>query len=261
MIYWFMQLSPVVQALLATIFTWAVTALGASAVFFVKRTGRRIMAAMLGFAGGVMLAACCWSLLIPAIERSEDLGIDPVLPAFAGLIAGGVFMLAGDRYTERAKRNTGLDKCSRMLMFSITLHNIPEGMCVGVAFGAAALGIPGAGTAGACMLALGIGLQNFPEGAAVSLPMLRSGISCKRAFFFGQLSGAVEPIAGVTGAILVMQMRSMLPFMLSFAAGAMIYAVAGEIFPEARENKDSARAAFFAILGFAVMMTLDIMLG
>jgi len=261
MIYWFFELSPVAQALFATLFTWGMTALGAMPVLLVRGYSRRLMNMMLGFAGGVMLAASCWSLLIPALEQTESLGMPPVIAVTAGFMAGGTIMLVGDGVLHSEDRMAKMDRCSRALMFSITLHNIPEGLCVGVAFGAAAMGIEGCTLAAAMMLALGIGLQNFPEGAAVSLPMLRSGMSRRRAFFMGQISGIVEPAAGVAGAMLVTQMRGLLPGLLAFAAGAMVYAVAGEIFPESRDTGASGSAAISAVIGFAVMMALDVLLG
>lgn len=257
MIYVFDDMSPVMQALAATLFTWGMTALGALPVLFSGSFRRAVLNAMLGFAGGVMLAASCWSLIIPAIERAELMGMPALVHVTAGLICGGLIMLAGDRLIRHAGAGK-LDRCSRTLMFSITLHNIPEGLCVGVAFGAAA---GKSDIAAAWMLALGIGLQNFPEGAAVSLPMLRGGMSRSRAFFMGQLSGFVEVVAGVFGAYAVMHVTWLLPFFMALAAGAMIYAVAGEIFPESRDEHHGGGSAFAAIIGFTAMMALDVLLG
>lgn len=262
MIDWFNDIGPVWQALMATLFTWGMTALGAAPALAFRRIDRRVLGGMLGFAGGVMLAAACWSLLIPALERAGEMGMPVVPVAAGGFLCGGILMILGDRALDVRKRcGEGMDKCSRILMVSITLHNIPEGLCVGVAFGAAAAGTGGATLSGAWLLALGIGLQNFPEGAAVSLPMLRGGMSRRRAFFMGQLSGAVEPISGMLGAALVIYMRWLLPFLLAFAAGAMLYAVAGEILPQSRDDDNSGSAAMWAVAGFALMMALDVALG
>ena len=255
----FAGLGPVLQALIATLFTWGVTALGAAPVFMFSKVNKRLMNGMLAFAGGVMLAAACWSLLIPALDRTVQLDMEPLPITMGGFGCGGLLMLLGDVLMERSEGH-GMDKCSRMLMFSITLHNIPEGLCVGVAFGAAAMGT-NASLEAALMLALGIALQNFPEGAAVSLPLLRCGMSRTRAFFMGQLSGMVEPLAGVAGAAMVIHFEWLMPFMLAFAAGAMVYAVAGEIFPESRKEQGCGLEALCAVFGFAVMMTLDVALG
>ena len=250
------SIHPAVQALIATIFTWAMTALGALPVMFFRNMPRRILNGLLAFSGGVMLSAACWSLLIPALEQAAELGMEPVRVAAGGFVAGGIMMKLGEKFSYIAEY-AAMDDCSGMLMFSITLHNIPEGMCVGVAFGASALGIDGATLGAAWMLALGIGLQNLPEGAAVSLPMLRAGMSRRRAFFMGQLSGMVEPVAGVAGALMVIALRPLLPFLLAVAAGAMVYAVAGEIFPESRSEDACSGSAIYAVAGFAIMMALD----
>ena len=221
MFEWFSSLAPVWQALFASLFTWGVTALGAALVFFFSGANKSIMGAMLGLAAGVMTAASFWSLLLPAAEMCASLGYAPQVPLLSGFLSGGALLFLGDRFFARlhplSKR-----KRAAMLVFSVTLHNIPEGLCIGVAFGALAYALPGAGLGAACMLALGIGLQNFPEGAAVSLPLRREGASRTRAFFWGQISGAVEPLAAVLGALLVLYVRALLPFCLSFAAGAMI---------------------------------------
>lgn len=261
------------QALIATLFTWSVTAAGAGLVFVFKKTSKNIMDAMLGFAGGVMIAASFWSLLSPSIEMAENLGMTSWFVALAGFISGGMLLFAGDKLFECISRsqkfkvynNKNIDKYSLkrclMLMFSITLHNIPEGLAVGVAFGSLAYEHDNAAYAGACLLALGIGLQNFPEGTAISLPLRREGVSRKNAFIFGQLSGIVEPIAGVAGALLVTKIRFLLPFLLAFAAGAMIYVVVEEIIPESQTNEKKDRMALFTLIGFSVMMVLDIALG
>lgn len=268
---WFIELSPVYQALLGTLFTWGVTALGASMVFFFKTINKRVLNAMLGFASGVMIAASFWSLLAPAIDMAEQNGVIPWIPAFIGFLLGGLFLFAFDRLLPHvhlghpASDAEGLKSSwqrSVLLVTSITIHNIPEGLAVGVAFGAAASGIPGASVYAAIALALGIGLQNFPEGAAVSVPLRREGFSRKKAFLYGQASGIVEPIAGVLGAAAVIIFTPILPYALSFAAGAMIYVVAEELIPEAQSSKKHSDISTIGVMvGFAVMMLLDVALG
>lgn len=265
MIEWFINLDHVTQALIATLFTWGITALGAAFVFFFKRVRKGIMDAMLGFAAGVMIAASFWSLLSPAIEMSENLGMISWLVASLGFIGGGILLFIGDKIFNRMDKenkytNSSFKRCL-MLITSITLHNIPEGLAVGVAFGSITYGIEGATLAAACLLALGIGIQNFPEGTAVSVPLRREGFSRKRAFFYGQISGIVEPISGVIGALLVTKIRTLLPFLLSFAAGAMIYVVVEELIPESQTNEKKDLIALFTLIGFSVMMILDIALG
>ena len=262
--------SPVIQALIATCFTWFVTALGSGLVFFFKTINRKVLDSMLGFAAGVMIAASFWSLLSPAIAMSEESGNLPWLAPLIGFLLGGAFLkLAGSilphvhigmptAQAEGVKTNW---KRSILLVTAITLHNIPEGLAVGVAFGAVAAGIPSATLAGATALAIGIGIQNFPEGAAVSIPLRREGLSRLKSFWFGQLSGVVEPIAGVIGAVAVLAMRPLLPYALSFAAGAMIYVVVEELIPEAQSSGNSDFATMGTMLGFAIMMLLDVALG
>jgi ZIP family zinc transporter len=263
------NLNPILQALLATIFTWGVTALGAAGVFLQKSPSRKVLVAMLGFAAGVMIAASFWSLLLPAIEMMEGSSTPAWLPAFIGFLTGGAFLWGTDKLLPhlhsglQMKDAEGIKTTwqrSVLLVLAITLHNIPEGLAVGVAFGAAAAGLPQASLAGAIALAIGIGLQNFPEGLAVSVP-LREGMSRTRAFMFGQLSGIVEPIAGVLGAAAVLIMRPILPYALSFAAGAMIYVVVEELIPESQRDASTDIATLGAMLGFAVMMLLDVALG
>ena len=267
---WFIGLTPAIQALIATLFTWGLTALGASMVFFFRTMNRRVLNLMLGFAAGVMIAASYWSLLAPAIEMADNMGLPSWLPAVVGFLFGGIFLWVVDHLiphlhlglpredAEGIKTNW---QRSVLLVLAITLHNIPEGLAVGVAFGAVASGIGSANLAGAVALAIGIGLQNFPEGAAVSIPLRREGFSPAKAFLYGQASGIVEPIAAVLGALLVTRMQPILPFALCFAAGAMIYVVAEELIPEAQTNKDSDVATVGVMLGFAVMMLLDVALG
>ncbi len=268
---WFLGLNPILQGFIATLFTWSVTALGASIVFFFKKIDKRILNTMLGFGAGVMLAASFWSLLSPAIELSEELGYSGfVIPAI-GFFLGGAFLIFADKlmdtysYGVIAKKDSSLSKVDKyrksiLLVLAVTLHNIPEGLAVGVAFGGVAAGIPGTSVAAAMTLALGIGLQNFPEGAAVSLPLRSEGLSRLKSFLYGQASGIVEPIAAIIGVITALASRSMLPFFLSFSAGAMIAVVGAELLPEASlQNKKLTTLGL--ILGFILMMVLDVSLG
>lgn len=278
---WFINQSPIVQGLLATIFTWLVTALGAALVFFFKKFDKRILNTMLGFGAGVMIAASFWSLLSPAIDLSEQLGYSGFIIPSIGFFLGGAFLIFADKLMDKYSYGSVLKKeeaeeveeneegssskvtkyrKSILLVLAVTLHNIPEGLAVGVAFGGVAVGIPGTSIAAAIALAIGIGLQNFPEGAAVSLPLRSEGISRFKSFLYGQASGLVEPMAGVIGVIAALTVRSMLPFLLSFSAGAMIAVVGAELLPEASlENKKLT--TFGLILGFIVMMILDVALG
>lgn len=266
MLTFFQSLSPTMQAFLATLFTWGVTALGASIVFFFKRVNKTIMDALLGFAAGVMIAASFFSLISPALEMAEELEMTTWLVISLGFLSGGILLFISDKvydYLEKKRKKETDSKAKRcfMLISSITIHNIPEGMAVGVAFGSLAYSLSGSTLTSALALALGIGLQNFPEGSAVSLPLRREGYSRKKAFFFGQLSGVVEPIAAVIGALLVLKIQVILPFLLAFAAGAMIYVVVEELIPESQTNKKKDLMAIFTIIGFMVMMILDVALG
>ena len=277
MVSFFYNLSPIIQALIGTLFTWGLTALGASLVFFFKTINKKMLNAMLGFAAGVMVAASFWSLLNPAIILSEELGHISWITVSIGFLSGGFFLFLIDKLLPHLHLGLKTDNAegiktswqrSLLLVLSITLHNIPEGLAVGVAFGAAAFGIPGASVASAVTLAIGIGLQNFPEGAAVSIPLRREGFTRKKAFFYGQASGIVEPIAGVLGVIAVVSMRNFLPFALAFAAGAMIFVVVEELIPEAQLNegenginKSADIATIGFMIGFAIMMILDVALG
>lgn len=260
-----LSLNPIWQALLATLFTWSITAIGAALVYFFKKINKNLMDGMLGFAAGVMIAASFFSLIAPAITMSESLNLIPWLVVFVGFFSGGLLLFIGDKlydiFEKKSSNKKSSFKRSIMLVSSITLHNIPEGMAVGVAFGSVIYGLEGATLAAAWTLALGIGLQNFPEGTAVSMPLRRDGMSRSKAFFVGQLSGIVEPIAGVIGAILVMKVRILLPFLLAFAAGAMIYVVVEELVPENQSNKKKDLMALFTLIGFSIMMILDIALG
>lgn len=265
------NVNPVILALLATLFTWGVTALGAAMVFFFKTIEKRALNTMLGFAAGVMIAASFFSLLLPAIESTKADGGTPWMPAVIGFVAGGAFLLFVDMVlphlhlgldTEKAEGVKTHWQRSVLLVLAITLHNFPEGLAVGVAFGAISANLPSASLAGAIALAIGIGLQNFPEGAAVSIPLRREGFSRLKSFVYGQASGIVEPLGGVLGAAAVLLMRPLLPYALAFAAGAMIFVVVEELIPEAqRENYNTNLSTIGAMLGFAVMMFLDIALG
>jgi len=268
MIEFFSGLSPIVQALLATMFTWGLTALGAALVFGTKNVPRKVLDAMLGFAAGVMIAASFWSLLAPSISLSAEGPLPLWIPPLIGFLAGGVFLRLVDRVlphlhpwmpmSEAEGIHTSWRR-SVLLISAITLHNIPEGLAVGVAFGAVAAGIPEASLGAAIALAVGIGLQNFPEGTAVAMPLRREGISRSKSFFYGQLSAVVEPIAGVLGAAAVVLAKPILPYALAFAAGAMIFVVAEELVPEAKRGSPDI-AAMSLMVGFAVMMTLDVSL-
>ncbi len=266
----FLDYNPVLLALLATLFTWAITAVGAAMVFFFKSINKKVLNSMLGFAAGVMIAASFWSLLKPAIEMAEESGGLSWLPAVVGFLSGGAFLYLVDRLLPHLHMGLSIDKAegikthwqrSVLLVLAITLHNIPEGLAVGVAFGALANDPSVGALAGAIVLAVGIGLQNFPEGAAVSIPLRREGFSRLKAFNYGQLSGIVEPIAGVIGAYLVLTVKPLLPYALSFAAGAMIFVVIEELIPESQSGNDTDLSTIGAMLGFAVMMLLDVALG
>jgi zinc transporter, ZIP family len=261
---------PVLLALFATLFTWGMTAVGAATVFLFKDVSRKLLDLMLGFAAGVMIAASFWSLLLPAIEMSRENGGNGWLAPVIGFLAGGVVLRLIDRllphlhFGEPMENAEGLPTSWRrsiLLVMAITIHNIPEGLAVGVAFGALGSGIHGATLAAAMSLALGIGIQNFPEGLAVSVPLRREGLSRIKCFWYGQLSGLVEVVAGVIGALAVLNMRSMLPYALAFAAGAMIFVVVEELIPESQAEGNTDIATMGVMLGFAIMMTLDVAFG
>lgn len=265
------QFSPEMQALLATLFTWGVTALGAALVFFFKEFNQRLLDAMMGFAAGVMIAASFWSLLAPSIEMAEDLGGPPSwFPALVGFMAGGLFLALIDKCLPHLHPGFSEDKSegpktkwkrSVLLVLAITLHNIPEGLAIGVAFGAVSLGLPSATLGAAIALSIGIGLQNFPEGTAVSVPLRREGMSRRKSFLYGQASGIVEPFSAVLGAVLVLSIQAILPYALAFAAGAMIFVVIEELIPSAQLAGNTDLVTIAALIGFAVMMTLDVALG
>lgn len=271
MIDFMQQLNPVLQAFIATLFTWGLTAAGAAVVFVSNAVNQKFLDSMLGFAAGVMIAASFWSLLAPGIEMAESLGQVPWLTAVIGFLAGGIFMRIIDRFLPHLHLGLKRDECegietswhrSTLLVLAITLHNIPEGLAVGVAFGAVGANLPSATIGGAIALAIGIGIQNFPEGTAVSMPLRREGMAKGKSFLMGQASGLVEPVAGVLGALFVLNMQNILPYALCFAAGAMIFVVVEELIPESQrktENIDTVTMA--TMIGFSVMMLLDVALG
>lgn len=263
-------INPIVLALFATLFTWGITALGSALVFFFKEINQVVLNSMLGFAAGVMIAASFWSLLNPAIEMALMVGTNPVIPAVLGFLGGGAFLFCVDRLLPHLHAGLDISKAegiktswqrSILLVLAITLHNIPEGLAVGVAFGVLGISDSTATFGAAIALAIGIGLQNFPEGAAVSIPLRREGMSRMKGFMYGQASGIVEPIAGVLGAMLVIFIQPLLPYALAFAAGAMIYVVVEELIPEAQQHGSSDFSTIGAMAGFAVMMLLDVALG
>ena len=266
---WFIKLTPIIQALLATLFTWGMTALGASTVLFGKKVNQRLLDGMMGFASGVMIAASFFSLLAPSIELAEGLPVPRWLPAVTGFMLGGGFLYAVDKLLPHlhpgSDQPEGVKSSwqrSVLLVLAITLHNIPEGLAVGVAFGVAGAGGQSIGSAVA--LALGIGIQNFPEGLAVAMPLRKENINKWKAFNLGQLSGIVEPIAALIGVWAVSMMEGLLPYALAFAAGAMIYVVAEELIPEAKRSAEGSHSDIPTIgvmVGFAVMMLLDVALG
>ncbi len=262
------EIDPILAALYATTFTWLVTAAGASLVFFFKTMNRAVLDGMLGFTGGVMVAASYWSLLAPAIEMSEGEGFTKVIPAASGFLMGALFLFALDKTLPHLhinfKETEGIKspwQRTTLLVLAITLHNIPEGLAVGVLFGGVAAGIPEASIAGAVTLAIGIGIQNFPEGIAVSMPLRRMGMSRRKSFMYGQSSAIVEPIAGVLGALAVTFFTPILPYALAFAAGAMIFVVVEEVIPETQQDKNTDIATLGFVGGFIVMMSLDVALG
>lgn len=269
MLEFFLRSDPVTQAFLATCFTWAMTAAGAALVFLFRVPNEELLSGALGFAAGVMIAASVWSLLIPAIELSEEMGLPGWLPPSAGFLAGGALLWFLDRLIPHLHINLPLSrregiktswKKTTLLVMAITLHNIPEGLAVGVAFGAVSAGLGSATLAGAVALAVGIGVQNFPEGGAISLPLRREGLSRLKSFWYGQLSAVVEPIFAVIGALTVLYSRAVLPYVAALAAGAMIYVVVEELIPESQKEHVHIGTAG-AMLGFVIMMILDVVFG
>ncbi len=263
----FLTLSPVLQALVATLFTWTITALGAATVYMTRNVGTRFLNAMLGFASGVMIAAAYWSLLAPSVELSRGGALPVWFPPMVGFLLGGLVLWIIDRLLPHLHLGfpeadiEGLPtswKRSTLLMLAVTLHNIPEGLAVGVAFGASASGLHIVSTASAIALAVGIGIQNFPEGMAISLPLRREGMSMGKSFWYGQLSGMVEPLAGLVGAAAVIAITPILPYAMSFAAGAMFYVVVEELIPECQREGNTNLPTAAAMMGFAVMMILEL---
>lgn len=270
LIEFFESVGPVWGALIATTFTWLLTALGAAVVFLFRDLSRKWLDTMLGFTGGVMIAASFWSLLAPSVEMSKDLDVPHWFPVSVGFAAGALFLFGLDKFmphlhinfAESEKEGVETDwHKSTLLVLAITLHNIPEGLAVGVLFGAAALELPGATLAGAITLAIGIGLQNLPEGTAISIPLRRQKLSRFKSFWYGQMSAIVEPIFGVLGALAVVYLTPVLPYALSFAAGAMIYVVIEEVVPESQRDKYTDFATLGFIFGFLIMTILDVALG
>lgn len=267
----FRELPPVVQALLAGLATWGLTAAGAAWALLGRSISRRLLDAMLGLSAGIMLAASFWSLLAPSIEIAASQGVTPWFPAATGLLAGGLVLRGADALLphlhiglprEAAEGPSTTWRRATLLVLAITLHNIPEGLAVGVGFAGAAGGLEGGGSIEAAIaLALGIGIQNIPEGLAVAMPLRREGVSRWRAVWYGQLSAIVEPVAAVVGAAAVVWVASLLPYALAFAAGAMIYVVVEEIIPETQQSGNDDLAAVAVLVGFAIMMVLDVALG
>lgn len=270
---WFLSIGPIWQSLIGGIFTWGMTALGAALVFFFRTINQKVLDAMLGFAAGVMIAASFWSLLAPSIEMAVAQGVIAWLPAVIGFLTGGIFLRICDAYiphlhlgfpTDEAEGVPTSWRRATLLVFAITLHNIPEGLAIGVLFGAAASGIEAAGgatIAAAVALAIGIGIQNFPEGTAVSVPLRREGLSVGKSFWYGQISGVVEPLSAVVGAAAVLLIQPILPYALAFAAGAMIYVVVEELIPESQLAGNADIATMGTMVGFSIMMLLDVALG
>jgi ZIP family zinc transporter len=264
------NLHPVLQAFLGSSFGWLLTALGAALVFVGRDVSKRTLDAMLGFAAGVMIAASYWSLLAPAIEMSEGGAVAAWVPAAVGFLLGGGFLRLVDMVLPHLHLGAPMEEAEGLhttwrrvvlLVLAITLHNFPEGLAVGVAFGAVAAGLPAASLLGAIALAIGIAIQNFPEGMAVSMPLRREGMAPLKSFWYGQLSAVVEPIAAVLGAGAVLVAQPILPYALAFAAGAMIFVVVEELIPESQRGMSTDVATMGAMIGFTVMMVLDVALG
>ena len=258
---WFVNQSLIIKTLLASLFTFTLTSMGAGIVFFFRKTNKTFMDGMLALSAGIMLAATFWSLLEPSLTLANTLNLNSTLILLFGILTGSLLLYLGDALYSLKGKYDNKSKKIFMIIFSITLHNIPEGLAIGVAFGSLKYNIPGATLLSAISLAIGIGIQNFPEGSAISLPLRREGYSRFKSFLLGTLSGIVEPISAVIGILLVLKVRYILPFFLSFAAGAMIYVVVKEIIPESQENNKKDLMTLFTIIGFVIMMILDITLG
>lgn len=260
MVSFYSNLSAPMQAFVACLFTWGITSLGAAIVFFFKEVNKKFLDMMLALAAGIMLAASFFSLLAPAVTQAENLGLSAWLMCMLGFSFGGLFLFLGDKIFSYFTKNDNSKKRITLLVSSITLHNIPEGLAIGVAFGSIAYGLEGSTLISSVLLAIGIGLQNFPEGTAVSLPLRREGLSRTKAFLVGCLSGIVEPVAGFLGALLVLKVRFIMPILLAFAAGAMIYVVCSEIIPESQSGSRKDLMSLVSVMGFVIMMVLDIAL-
>jgi len=268
--YFSNNIHPVILAVLAGVFTWVMTAFGAAAVFLTKEINRKLLDVMLGFAAGVMSAAIYWSMLAPAMKIAAERNLVPWLPAAIGFLVGGIFLRIIDKILPHLQFDSPIEKAegiktpwrrSTLLVLAMTLHNIPEGLAIGIAFGAVAVGSPSTSLQTAIALAIGIGIQDIPEGLAVSVPLRREGVSRLKSFFYGQLSGIVEPLAAIVGAVAVILAQSILPYTLAFAAGAMFFIVVEEIIPESQRGGNAALATMGTIVGFVVMMILDVALG
>ncbi len=261
MINFFYELNPALQALIGCTFTFLITSLGSASVFLFRKFNKTLLDSFLSISAGVMIAASFFSLINPAIDMAENLNLIPIVVLSVGIIGGTLLLFIGDKIFEKKIKLSNDKKRISLLIFSIVLHNIPEGMAIGVAFGSVIYGLDGATVGAAIALAIGIGIQNFPEGSAISLPLLANGVSKKKAFLIGSLSGIVEPIAGVLGALLVLKVNIILPYLLAFAAGAMLYVVIEEIIPESQNTEKKDLMAFITIIGFSIMMILDVALG
>ena len=264
---WLENLHPTLQAFIATLFTWGITALGALVVCFFKNVNKKVLNTILGFSAGVMIAASFWSLLAPSIELSGELGyIEWILPA-TGFIVGSLFVLLSDKFLDKVLKNQKHSrsaeslKRSILLISAITIHNIPEGMAVGVVFAGVLTQNVGITLTGAVALSIGIAIQNFPEGAIISMPLKSEGVSRPKAFLYGTLSGIVEPIAAIVTILLTNAVVPMLPYVLSFAAGAMIYVVVEELIPASQVGEHSNIGTIGVAIGFVIMMILDVSLG
>lgn len=259
MINFFYELEPLTQAIIASLITFTCTISGAALVYLFKKVNKNVMDALLGISAGIMLAAAIFSLLLPSIEQADALGMKTILVVSIGFILGSLLLIAGDKISDKyvLKEESKL-KRTMLLIVSIVLHNIPEGAAIGVAFGSIFYNIEGATVAAAISLAIGIGIQNIPEGAAISIPLRRDGFSRTKAFIIGALSGIVEPFAAIIGAILVLKVKLVLPYLLAFAAGAMIFVVVEELVPESQNNKNKNLIAFLTIIGFIFMLILEI---
>lgn len=261
MFNFFYGLHPAIQAFIASLFTFMITAFGAASVFLFKKYNKTLLDTFLSFSAGVMIAASFFSLINPAMEMANNLDLVPINVLVIGILGGTLLLFLGDKIFSRKMKITKEKKRTSLLVFSIVLHNIPEGMAIGVAFGSVIYGLDGATIGAAITLAIGIGIQNFPEGSAISLPLLGSGMSKRKSFIIGALSAIVEPISAVVGALLVLKVNIILPYLLAFAAGAMLYVVVEEIIPESQNTEKKDLMAFITILGFSLMMILDIVLG